>query len=894
MSTSFGYTPEYVMPIIPPPASGDPSTYYSGLTYTVTAVNNGIDGITYTVTNSTPPVPVYAMVGGIVTFFPTGAVMPDGGVSGGQGSIVIQTGLLDQQDLTKKLPLGVPPMTYAIYVNIEPNSAKTALIPLVALVDVRVLNKSWSETEASDPATETLAVKQAKYIDRVMLGEKFVPVNGGYQVGEAGVNGASDPEFTLKFVDGTGQTNISPILYIRNMPLFDPKWTDHPLITSISTFVSPLDIYVKFEVWNPSSVALPTSSAYLGVDAGIEIKLMEYDPVSGDDELASGLTNSNGVVHFGLPALPSDSGGGNPDLYFKIISPVCSAVTEFTLPAEWSTADTGLASVSFWNAADGSPGYFPDFGGQQLGNAAHPLTYRIGMDYHLRLKYSFDAVNTKMAPEKIQVDLVSDGVFSEDIIKTDYTDKNGEIHGITFDAEPESDLFFRVYFKLEDPAVNLKETRILFDRNDDGDETKTWDTNEEDENIKIEFLENRSPSLYDTAGSVSNKPLELVFTKENRNHALYFLVVVREIHEFLFYFTNGQWQGRKMTLDFYHLFLAPSPTSFPNENIWFTSNSAWWTRETIVHEYSHQIMWQEAGYTDAGIAGQFGWDGISDFDFIHYFNGETTAQRTLTEGWAEAMALIFTLSDNINFNTLHGGATVLDPNPADVSTFDKGYYVEGAFASAIYSMFWNYVVGSLSPAGSIIESDNGDIIAKNPFMSPANQSDLSSRFLSMIWQPLQELDTQLTFVNKSASKFVEYVQQFNSGTTAPNLWYKLRSEFLMWNMASFGYTDNPNSLLPSITSIVPNMGPDTGGNAIGITGTNYFVKKDIPGYREVKLKISIGPNVVPDSDVTIISETDIYLIVPAGTPGVVDVKIETIVRGKSVGNFVLFNSYTYV
>lgn len=908
MSTSsdFGYTPKYVMPIITPPISGSPSSYYSGLSIIVNATNNGNNGITYEITNSTSPIPVFSMVGGIVTFFPNGALMPDGSLSGGQGSLLMKTGLLDQQDLTTKLPLGVPPMTSAIYINIDPTSVRTALTPLVNIVNVRILDKSWSETETSDPATELLSTKQAKYLDRLMLGEKFVPVDGGYQLGELGLNVALNPEFTLKFIDGTAVTNISPVLYIRNMPVFDDpnKWTDHPMITSTSAFTSPLEIYIKFEVWNPSSVDFPSNATYIGVDQNIEVKLMDYDPISGDDELASAFTNANGVVQFSLASLPLDSGGGNPDLYFKIINPTCTAISEFTLPSEWSTANTGLASVTFWNSSDGTPGYFPDFGGVQLGNAVTPITYRIGMDYHLRLKYSFDSVNTKIVPQNIQVDLISDGVLSEDVIATNYTDKNGSIHAITFDAIPGDNMFFRVYFQLEDLTVNMLQTRILFNRDDDADLPQTWDSNEEGENIKIEFLNNSITSLYDNVGSLSNTPLELIFTTENRNYAFLFLKTVRELHDFLFYFTNGAWQGRIMTLDFYHRFFAPTPTSFPNGNIWFTDNDDfisgspgaynWWTRATIIHEYSHQIMWQESDYSDGGIAGQFGWDTVSDFDFAHRFSGPSTSQRALTEGWADAIELIFTHNENINFNTLHD-STVLDPNPSDTSTFDKGYYVEGAFASSIYSIFWNYVIGSATSQSEIYTSENGDLKSNNTFMTPSNQSAMSSRFLSMIWMPLQELKTNNIFLNKTSSQFVSYVQQFNStGIASTNTWYKLRSEFLMWNMASFGYSSSPNSLLPTITSVTPNSGPNAGGNIVGISGTNFFIKKEILSYREVKLRVTIGINRLADFEVNVISETYMEVIAPFGDVGPCDVKIETIVRGISVGYFILNNSYTYL
>jgi hypothetical protein len=769
-------------------------------------------------------------------------------------------------------------MTSSIYINIDPASVRTALTPLVNIVNVRILDKSWSETETSDPATELLSAKQAKYLDRLMLGEKFVPVDGGYQLGELGLNAALNPEFTLKFIDGTAITNISPVLYIRNMPVFDDpnKWTDHPMITSTSAFTSPLEIYIKFEVWNPSSVDFPSNAAYIGVDQNIEVKLMDYDPISGDDELASAFTNANGVVHFSLASLPLDSGGGNPDLYFKIINPTCAAITEFTLPVEWSTANTGLTSVTFWNSSDGTPGYFPDFGGVQLGNAVTPITYRIGMDYHLRLKYFNITSTAENFTKGIKVELLKESVGFTNILETNFTDQNGEIHNITFNALPESDLLFRIHYNIEDIAINLKTTNVYLDKTSENNQTNYWYTNSDDEPVKLYFEDNRNTSLFDISSSQNNIPLEYIFKNElKRSYSFYFLKIVREIHEFLHYFTNGDWQGREINLRQFH-FLDPFntlPTSFPNGIINYTKNENQWTRSTIVHEYFHQVMWQESNYTNGDIAGQFLYDGFSDFDFYHSPDRITNVNQSLTEGWAYALESVFEPSQQYLKLTQLSPTTTL--NPLSLSELNKGLTSEGAYGNTIYNVFWKYVVGTNFNYGQILESSNGDLINKNTWMTSANQSLMSSNFISLIWNPLKNLSSMTSWSNKTTQVFLQSMLSNNVAIE-----HKLRGEMYRWNLMVE---------IPILNSLLPASAPSNA--LITITG-DFFINPD-NGYAydnnsDVELLfggVGLSFNVIDRNTITFIAPSN-----PSGT--IRSVKIANFVRGLFVGSNTL--TFTYL
>lgn len=82
--------------------------------------------------------------------------------------------------------------------------------------------------------------------------------------------------------------------------------------------------------------------------------------------------------------------------------------------------------------------------------------------------------------------------------------------------------------------------------------------------------------------------------------------------------------------------------------------------------------------------------------------------------------------------------------------------------------------------------------------------------------------------------------------------------------------------LPSITSISPNTGSQTGGTEITVIGANF------DSYSEIYIDIN------PCTGLTLVSDTEITCVVPAGTLGAKDVTVNN-----QFGSFTVTNGFTY-
>ena len=76
------------------------------------------------------------------------------------------------------------------------------------------------------------------------------------------------------------------------------------------------------------------------------------------------------------------------------------------LPIEWSTKG--------WLSKDGKPGYYKDFAGTLIGNASEARVFRIGMDFHFKLKYKDNKRNSKQFPKKIPVSIIADKISTSE------------------------------------------------------------------------------------------------------------------------------------------------------------------------------------------------------------------------------------------------------------------------------------------------------------------------------------------------------------------------------------------------------------------------------------------------------------------------------------------------
>jgi hypothetical protein len=382
-----GYTPNVHMPLIEPPATGmDPKTHYAGITAKITATPLSDKSLEISVSDPAKA-QLYAMTGGFVFFIPQTKLLPtDPATVAPVPTLQLEVHGVDIDSLKKRLPPGVPAMLNVLYVNVRPNTVRAALEPHVRALPMQELELKWT-LQASPANLDTLVTN---YLDRVMLGEVPVFVPGGTPLGEAERqtpgNPASPTVFVLRLLDRAKKVT-SPILHLRGMPSYaDPKWEGHPLVEALAGTPIPVAIYLKFEVWNLTTKKFDPVS-------NLPVKLMNYDPVSSSDPLDTQNTNSDGKVQFAIANLQTLD-EPQPDLYFLVETGGASRGGH-TLPAEWSTKE--------WQATDGSPGYYPDFIGTQLGDAANPLVFRIGLDYHVRLTYKDQRIANAIAGTTVGV-----------------------------------------------------------------------------------------------------------------------------------------------------------------------------------------------------------------------------------------------------------------------------------------------------------------------------------------------------------------------------------------------------------------------------------------------------------------------------------------------------------
>src|SRR5262245_61100545 len=517
------YKPSFHMPMIPLPPAGtpDPVAYYRTLNSTARVVvsgaaNQGLDILLFDVAHN----PVYAVSGGYVTFFPPGAPLPtlNQEPSPGTGTLMLATWAADIGELKRVAPAGVPPWIFVFYGNVDPQSIRDNLLPVVGKLTQSFLETSW-QVNHPGPISVPRGDLDNDFIDRLLRTEVTLFVEGGQQLGAASrvdpADRSSDTNLIFHFLD-TGDGYLSPLAHLRDMPQYaDPNWQGHPLITGTESFAIPVNIYLEFQVWEAAT------NSYVHLPSGIAIDLMDYDPVGGDDVLLTETTDAQGRVHFTSADIHVIE-EPEPDIYFRLNLNGRSHAGH-TLPQAWSTKG--------WLATDGSLGYYENFNGTQLGDAAKPLVFRVGLDWHLRLIYedkrrpvtagtidvndrsasvtgsgtAFDSfhkgwtlrvagepagyvidnvlsatsvalkqpyVGTSKrgqpftvdppAPKGVLVGIITGtpqvpGPPTEQQLRTD---ENGEVHGVIFDVEAEETIYFRVNFEMEDATINLPRVSV--------------------------------------------------------------------------------------------------------------------------------------------------------------------------------------------------------------------------------------------------------------------------------------------------------------------------------------------------------------------------------------------------------------------------------------------------
>ncbi|KIH77071.1 OmpA family protein [Geoalkalibacter ferrihydriticus] len=612
------------------------------------------------------------------------------------------------------------------------------------------------------------------------------------------------------------------------------------------TVVRAFSFFLKFEIWN-------LGTGNFDPLAGQRVRMMDANVLFSDTLMAEGTCDAQGRVLFTFDDLTAAADGEmEPDIYLAAqLSGTIAGHSD--LPDEWSTRG--------WKAIDGTPGYHPDFTGIGLGTPAAPLVFRVGVDFHVRLQYPVAggarSGSTDPAAPGIPVDFWAGGRPGRRRGQF-RTDENGEVHGVIFDISGGDEVHFHTKFEMEDAAINLPRARVHMSQSG-------WRTFWSDAD-RLSF-----PSDETSIGTQSSPQL-LTATENERNVALYFLKVLREWSVFLFQMTGGDWTGIN-NLVMFRRSLSGVAYSWPVGEVNFPPSSHW-SRDTIAHELSHQIMWKEVNFSSLGIA----YEGIfGSLALYHRSNLLDNPEHALIEGWAEFIENILDSGRTPPYHVLtvvdsfSGGTSLpLGPPPNN-----RGESVEGAVANGLWAIFQNHV--AVVPRANIPETVNGDVLATSagPWLTSSAARD---RFLTMIWQPFKDLAAHSS---PTSTHLFEHIRSRNSGN-----WHELQPELQKFNMAMAA---------PSVISAFPHWGPLSGGAAIGLTltvgGDNFIARvSGTAGSSSIALETQVSFGGATATPVTVSASNSLTVAPPPQAPaGTVDVVVTT-----PAGSATLHAGFTYI
>lgn len=625
------------------------------------------------------------------------------------------------------------------------------------------------------------------------------------------------------------------ILRLKLPPPTSTSWPPYEtrhreLISLTESVTTSVQIHLRFQVWNlktPAFDSLPDN---------IEVDLIDDGPVLGKQILATEKTDATGYVFFNLPNLQTRK---QPNLYF-LVRPNNIFASGHTLPKQWSTKG--------WQGRQGTTskdGYYPNFAsGVPLGSATDPLVFGVGLDFHIRLAYadqSKSPVVDNPAPPGVPITIVVDRQEKS----RQPTDNQGEVHDVLFDIDPESTISFLVEFELQgDTTINLKPASVAM---------KPWYTKTKDADQRVYSNQNRT-----SLGSQSS-PKILRCSVENRNTALYVLKTLREFSIFLYHITGHTWPGFLTPLSF-NLGLADlkglisrPAYSWPvgrvnlpdTQHITNSWSGTAWHRATTAHELAHQVMWQEINFDSAKIREEALKKG--HLLLYHDYNMVANSEHALLDGWAEFFEAIFDTTGSPPYPLFANDLVDSKGAPFSVTLpHNWGELTESAFANGLWAIFEKYVVTpAITTNAHIPESNDGNVLSTTMLGTTSwlQDSNIQTRFLDMIWLPLQELRNA---AHPGTTDMLSAIASHNQAR-----WHEFLPEFQTWSMAM---------TTPAITNINPGGGLVAGGNTITITGEHFALGTTT---------VTIGTAAA--TSITVTDSRNLTAVVPSGTVGAADV-----------------------
>jgi len=322
---------------------------------------------------------------------------------------------------------------------------------------------------------------------------------------------------------------------------------------------------------------------------------------------------------------------------------------------------------------------------------------------------------------------------------------------------------------------------------------------------------------------------------------MYIFKILSEWSRFLFFITEGLWKGIRGLTIFPHT-LGGTSYSFPVGQVNLEPKN-FFDRGTIVHELSHQIMWQESKIGSLSIIGKV----ITGR--LHLYHTENLLTKglpgiidgrshALIEGWAEFIQAIFT-GKKYNVDMLRDGDIKAPPTiPLGPPPANQGEFCEGAFANGLFDVYTNFIHGQ-----QVLETTDGN--ANEPWMT---QAGVRARWQSAIWAPLQELALKSLPDTPDTRDFLIKLKSMH-----PADWHTI---------APLLHNSNMMLAPPTISAITPSSVP-AGGGSVTIAGSEFAT-----GETTIELDgVSVTSTVVDSGTLT--------TQIPAGTTGTVTVVVKT-------------------
>ena len=870
---------DYHMPAIGPAPSGtDAESHYQGVLsgLTLTVVENTTDeGIGARFSPGTDSnAELFAVNAAQATYVPAGTTHTIGlDATGGNVEVTapVDAGALVLERFSGGFVSslnqpGFPRYGYAVYTGLEEATVRTAFEPSVKRLPRGELEVKWTQgTSVGRARLET------NYLDQFMQGQVYLVAPGGQSLGRPALIDPNDPsserEFGFRLVSAQGgdgtYAELRPLPLFRAITVGNPAWyAGHPLVTQATSLQTGAEFHVRFELWDADSGSSNPSPKYVPLDSGVEVALMVED-LATDTGVATATTDADGTVQFTVADPAADLGNG-PDVYF-VARTAGRQQAGHTLPDEWSTEG--------WENRDGTPGLLAGYTGTQFGTLATPITYRIGVDYHFDLSFRNPNSNTNQTlPPGMTAEI---HLEDDEVDHYETTASSSSFGGVLFNIDPGDTLSLRIPARIKNSSIKL-DASVFW--NDDLDNLVF----PENITFNLEFTdpsEGKSRFRYDvgrqTFGTHTN-PVAAE-ARDIGAVAVYFLKLAHELCTFFTLMTNGSWKGlEELTITPY----APANAfSWPEGYVWIDENSLS-SRNTIIHELTHQILWRELEISEVIVeslaAGQMAenWlrqyvgvlntdigDALNWGDTIEWYNHILHSSdllgnpyNSLIEGWPYFISGLYAATGGLPNPSIVGpntrlrtidelmgaprqgaGTHRLGPVGSNLAD-DRGESVEGAFTNGMTRLLVEHVLGPISVSYPLIpEPTDHQITTTAPWVT---NTSIQQRFQEIIWDSLIALRGRSPAMSQNATVLLDKTRQANSSR-----WHELAATLQGFNMANDS---------PTITGVDPPTAQHgVGGTQVTIIGDNFVADRTT---------VSFGSHVSPTVSVT--SSTELTAEVP--------------------------------